>query len=114
MQFIVVFRVLGLLLMVFGLTFIPPWLVGLMMGDADLRPFEYSFFITTTLGLLIWLPLRKYRRELKLRDGLLIVVLFWVVLGVIGAFPIYFQPMLHINFIQAVFESVSGITTTGA
>lgn len=114
MQFIVVFRVLGLLLMVFGLTFVPPWLVGWLMGDADLRPFEYSFLITAMLGLMIWLPLRNYRRELKLRDGLLIVVLFWVVLGVIGAFPIYFQPVLHINFIQAVFESVSGITTTGA
>ena len=114
MQFIPILRVLGLLLMVFGLTLAPPWLVGWLMGDTDLVPFELSFFITFGLGFLMWLPVRKYRHELKLRDGLLIVVLFWVVLGLIGALPIYLQPHLGVNFSQAVFESVSGITTTGA
>lgn len=114
MQFIVVFRVLGVLLMVFGLTFIPPWLVGGLMGDADLVPFETSFLIAVLLGAALWLPLRGYRRELKLRDGLLIVVSFWVVLGLMGALPFYLQPNLHLTFSQAVFESVSGITTTGS
>lgn len=114
MQFIVVLRVLGLLLMVFGLTFIPPWLVGWMMGDVDMVPFETSFFVAFVLGAALWLPFRNYRRELKLRDGLLIVVSFWVALGLMGAVPIYLQPELHVTFSQAVFESVSGITTTGS
>ncbi|OZA79547.1 MAG: potassium transporter, partial [Halothiobacillus sp. 39-53-45] len=105
MQFIVVFRVL---------TFIPPWWVGWVMGDTDLVPFETSFLIAVLLGAALWLPLRGYRRELKLRDGLLIVVSFWVVLGLMGALPFYLQPNLHLTFSQAVFESVSGITTTGS
>lgn len=114
MQFIVVLRILGVLLMVFGFTFLPPWLVGWLMGDADLVPFETSFFIAFVLGGLLWLPLRHYRRELKLRDGLLIVVAFWVTLGLVGALPIYLQPTLNLSFSQSVFESVSGITTTGS
>jgi len=114
MQFITVVRILGLLLMVFGLTLLPPWLVGWLMGDADLVPFEVSFMFTFALGALCWFPLRRFRSELKLRDGLLIVVLFWVVLGVIGALPIYLQPSLGLDFTQAMFESFSGITTTGA
>lgn len=114
MQFLTIIRVLGLLLMVFGLTLLPPWVVGWLMGDANLVPFEASFVITVLLGLMLWLPLRNFRRELKLRDGLLIVVSFWVVLGVIGALPIYLQPSLGLDFTQSIFESVSGITTTGA
>ena len=114
MQFLIVIRILGILLMVFGLTFIPPWLVGWVMGDANLTPFTLSFVISVTLGGILWSLTRNYRRELKLRDGLLIVVSFWVVLGLIGSTPIYLQPELGLSFTQAVFESVSGITTTGA
>ncbi|MFP4251941.1 MAG: potassium transporter TrkG [Guyparkeria sp.] len=114
MQLLIVIRILGILLMVFGLTFIPPWLVGWVMGDADLSPFTLSFVISVTLGGILWGLTRNYRRELKLRDGLLIVVSFWVVLGLIGSTPFYLQPELGLGFPQAVFESVSGITTTGA
>ena len=114
MQALIVIRILGVLLMVFGLTFIPPWFVGWVMGDPDLTPFILSFVISISLGAVFWGLTRQYRRELKLRDGLLIVVSFWVVLGLIGSTPFYLQPDLGLSFPQAVFESVSGITTTGA
>lgn len=114
MQLLIVIRMLGLLLMVFGLTFVPPWFVGWLMGDDDLSPFLLSFVVSISLGGLLWGLTRQYRREMKLRDGLLIVVSFWMVLGLIGATPIYLQPELGLSFSQAVFESVSGITTTGA
>jgi trk system potassium uptake protein TrkH len=114
MQFLIVIRVLGILLMVFGLTFLPPLFVGWVMGDDSLTPFTLSFVISVTLGVILWGLTRQYRRELKLRDGLLIVVSFWVVLGLIGSTPIYLQPELGLSFSQAMFESVSGITTTGA
>ncbi len=114
MQLLIVIRILGILLMVFGLTFIPPWLVGWMMGDADLTPFTLSFVISVTIGAILWGLTRNYSREMKLRDGLLIVVSFWVVLGLIGSTPFYLEPALGLSFPQSVFESVSGITTTGA
>ena len=114
MQLLIVIRILGILLMVFGLAFVPPWFVGWLMGDADLSPFVLSFVISVSVGGVCWGLTRQYRREMKLRDGLLIVVSFWVVLGLFGATPIYLQPELGLSFSQAVFESVSGITTTGA
>ena len=114
MQLLIIIRMLGILLMVFGLAFVPPWFVGWVMGDADLTPFVLSFVISVSIGGVLWAGTRKYHREMKLRDGLLIVVSFWVVLGLIGATPIYLQPELGLSFTQAVFESVSGITTTGA
>lgn len=114
MQYLAIGRVMGLLLLVFALTFIPPWVIGVLMGDATLAPFEASFLIALILGSALFLPLARHRRELKLRDGILVVVLFWVMLGLMGAVPFYLEPMLKINFSQAVFESVSGFTTTGS
>ena len=51
MQYLAILRVMGLLLIVFAFTFIPPWVVGALMGDATLAPFEVSFLIALILGL---------------------------------------------------------------
>ena len=114
MQYLLVLRVLGILLMVFGATFIPPMAVGWLMGDTHLQPFGIGFLLAVSIGAVLFFSTRHIRREMKLRDGLLVVVSFWVVLGLIGSVPIYLQPGLGLSFSQAVFESVSGITTTGA
>jgi len=65
-------------------------------------------------GLVIWFPLRNSRKDLRLRDGFLIVALFWTVLGTFGALPLYFADAPVMSFTDAVFESMSGLTTTGA
>jgi len=62
---------------------------------------------------LLW-PFRHYVREMKTRDGFLIVVLFWTVLSVFGALPFLIASEPHIALTDAIFESVSGLTTTGA
>ena len=114
MQFKVIQRILGLLLMTFSLTMLPPILVGWMMGDPELAPFWKGFALVLTGGLITWLPVRQERGELRSRDGFLIVVLFWTVLGVSGAVPFVLSESLEISVTDAVFESVSGLTTTGA
>jgi trk system potassium uptake protein TrkH len=65
-------------------------------------------------GLVCWLPVRRERRELRLRDGFLVVASFWTVLGSFGAAPLYFDDSLSLSITDAVFESISGLTTTGA
>ncbi|MDX1606168.1 MAG: TrkH family potassium uptake protein, partial [Candidatus Competibacterales bacterium] len=68
-------------------------------------------------GLGAWLPVRRCRRELRLRDGFLVVALFWSVLGLSGSLPLMLieaPPMLPLTFTDALFESLSGLTTTGA
>lgn len=107
-------RVLGLLLMVFSLTMLPPVLVSLLYADGQWDAFLASFFALIMLGGLVWLPVRRNRDDLRRRDGALIVSLFWAGLGVVGAVPLLLTQGLEISITDAVFESVSGLTTTGA
>jgi trk system potassium uptake protein TrkH len=107
-------RVVGLLSMIFSTTMLAPAAVGAYYGDGEVDAFVTGFGITLLGGVLLWLPVRNVRRDLKLRDGFLVVVLFWVVLSLFGAVPLYLADTPAMSFTDAVFESVSGLTTTGA
>ena len=114
MQAAAIQRILGLLLMIFSGTLLPPILISLLYRDGALHAFIDALLIILTSGFLLWLPARKHRRELRLRDGFLVVVLFWTVLGLVGAVPFMLAHHPHMSFTDAVFESFSGLTTTGA
>lgn len=114
MQFKVIQRVLGLLIMVFSLTMLPPILIGWAMDDPETLPFWESFALLLAGGFLLWLPVYRERGELRSRDGFLIVVLFWVVLGLSGSLPFILSESVELSVTDAVFESISGLTTTGA
>ncbi len=107
-------RILGILLMIFSVTMVPPMMVSIWTGDGALIDFVYGFCITLFLGAAIWFPVRNSKEHLRVRDGFLIVVLFWTVLGTCGGTPFMFSDNPHMNFTDAVFESISGMTTTGA
>lgn len=64
------------------------------------------------INLLIWLFLRRHRLDLKIKDSILVVNLLWVLLGVVGALPLFIYT--DISFASAFFEAISGFTTTGA
>ena len=91
-----------------------PVLVSLLFSDNAWPAFVGSFFIILGSGLAIWWPVRRENRELRLRDGFLVVALFWIVLGMFGASPFLLAEYPQMTFTDAVFESVSGLTTTGA
>jgi trk system potassium uptake protein TrkH len=110
----VVQRVLGVLLMVFSLTMLAPIGIALVYGDGEIKAFAIGFAITLVTGLIAWLPVRDVQRELKIRDGFLVVVLFWLVLSLFGAMPLWLAIRPALSFTDAVFESVSGLTATGA
>jgi trk system potassium uptake protein TrkH len=110
----VVQRIFGLLLMLFSLTMLPPMLVGLHYRDGNWLPFLDAFGALAILGAIVWWPVRKHERELRLRDGFLVVALFWIVLGGAGAAPLLMSNRLDMTFTDAIFEAVSGFTTTGA
>jgi len=107
-------RILGLLLMLFSMTMLPPLIISLWMNDGALLGFTDAFMLTFFLGLVIWMPVRRRRQDLRVRDGFLVVVLFWSVLGLIGSLPFLLARDIHMAFTDAVFESISGLTTTGA
>jgi len=114
MQILVIQKVLGLLLMVFSTTMLPPVLVGWWFGDEEVRPFLVGFVVTLGTGFVFWAPVMQVRRELRVRDGFLTVVMFWAVLGLFGALPLVAAQDPYIGVTDAVFESISGLTTTGA
>jgi len=100
--------------MVFSLTMLPPIIISVLYEDHAWLSFIEGFVLTFVAGILCWLPVYRERRELRLRDGFLIVASFWTVLGTFGAAPLYFDDHLSLSITDAVFESVSGLTTTGA
>ena len=114
MQLTIIQRILGLLLIIFSFTMLPPVVIGLIYDDLSVMPFIKGFFLVLMVGSILWYPVRNQKRELRLREGFLVVVLFWAVLGVSGAAPLIFSNQLQISFVDAVFESISGLTTTGA
>lgn len=114
MNLSIVQRILGLLLMLFSITMLPPIGVALYFQDQNWQPFLDAFIALLALGAVIWWPVRKRVRELRLRDGFLVVALFWVVLGLAGAAPLLLSERLEMSITDAVFEAVSGFTTTGA
>jgi len=105
-------RLFGILLMLYSLSFLPSIGIALLYNDGQWDVFVGSLFITAAAGLFMWLPNLKERSELTVRGGFLVVALFWIVLGVVGSLP--FILGLHLGVTDAVFESVSGFTTTGA
>jgi trk system potassium uptake protein TrkH len=114
MHFSVIARVLGLLMMIFSFTLVPPMLVSLLYQDGTLNAFLYALMITFGIGLVVWLPVRNHKQELKTRDGFIITVLFWLVLAFSGSLPLYLADHPGLSYTDAFFESLSGWTTTGA
>jgi trk system potassium uptake protein TrkH len=114
MNLAMVQRILGLMLMIFSLTMLPPVIVSLIYRDGHAEPFLDAFVIVLVVGVLLWLPVRKVRRDLRLRDGFLVVALFWICLGLAGATPLLVTDLPNLSFTDAVFEAVSGFSTTGA
>jgi trk system potassium uptake protein TrkH len=105
-------RLFGILLLLYSISFLPSILVSFWYADQQWPAFAWSLLLTAGAGLLLWLPNLREREQLSVRDGFLIVTLFWAVLGMLGALP--FILSLGWSLTDAVFESISGFTTTGA
>jgi len=114
MQFRSIIRIVGLLLSIFSVSMLAPALVALIYRDGAGVPFVTTFFALLFGGAVLWFPNRSYKHELKARDGFLIVVLFWTVIGSAGSLPFLLSDNPNISVTDAFFESFSGLTTTGA
>jgi trk system potassium uptake protein TrkH len=114
MQFSIVFKTIGLLLMVFSLTQLPPIVVDAIYQQQEALSFAVAFALTFASGLLLYLPFRKSTKDFRIREGILVVVSFWFVLSLFATIPFLLSESLRMSFSDAFFESMSGLTTTGA
>ena len=108
-----VFAVLGGVLMLFSMAMLVPLAFAWFGGDVGLSAYDEALAITFTCGALLFFICRRERRELRPRDGFLLVSLVWTVLPAFGMLPL----LIHIpglSVTDAYFEAVSGMTTTGA
>lgn len=92
----------------------PPALVSWLYQDGTASIFLISAVILLITGMAIYLPVRHVHQELRLRDGFLIVAVSWLSLALVGALPFLLLQQPDISYVDAVFESMSGLTTTGA
>ena len=109
-----VLHVAGILNLFLGLTMVFPILVGLIYSDGSPLPILKSMGVTIFAGLLLYLPFRREKVEtITQREGMAIVAVGWMVVGLFGALPFFFGGACPL-FVDACFESVSGFTTTGS
>src|SRR3989339_1535548 len=107
--------VIGILLILLGLTMVIPLLVSLYYHDQAQDGFISSLGITMAAGLILVILSKKQGREdyINQKEGMTTVALAWTGISLFGALPFYFSAEFT-NFIDAFFESVSGFTTTGS
>ncbi len=114
MQVLGVLKILGTLIAIFSTTLLPPVAVSLWYGDGVHQPFISAFLIILSVGIIFWLPARQFKGDLRFRNGFVVVVLIWVVLSIMASIPFLLMDSMAIGLINALFESTSGLTTTGA
>jgi trk system potassium uptake protein TrkH len=106
-------RVFGLMLMVFSVTYLMPIVTSLIFNDGTLVLFVEDMLLTFGCGGALWIIARDYVRELKSKDGFLLVVMAWLGMAAFSTFPLK-SYIRDLSFTDAYFEAMSGLTTTGA
>jgi trk system potassium uptake protein TrkH len=108
-----ILHVLGLVILIFSFTMLAPLATAFFAHDAAQYAFDESFTLTLIAGFALWLVGRRWRRELKVRDGFLLVLLVWTGLPAFATLPfLIYAPGM--GFTDAYFETISALTTTGA
>ena len=93
---------------------IPALIIALSMGESvAVNAFLISLAIIAAVALALWIPCRKGGSGFGIREGMVCCSAAWIILAVLGALPFVFSGVLP-RFVDALFETVSGFTTTGA
>ena len=88
-----------------------PFMIGVIYSEDNHQIYIFVFIIVFAFGLFLWLLSRGSLKEIRITEGFVITILFWFVLGMIGSIPFVLS---GITIVDSVFESISGVTTTGA
>jgi len=109
----VIFNILGLLLLIEGVSMLLPVGVSLYFQEGDLLALTISSGISITLGTLAWLLTQRGDKTISKREGYIIVSIVWVIFSLFGSLPFVISGHIP-SYTNAFFETISGFTTTGA
>ena len=110
MNYGIVLRVLGDILIVESLLMIPSLLIAIYSGGNDISAFLITIILTAIVGVIM--RRKKHGKLINASDGLAIVAFGWILASIFGALPLVLSG--YTNYLDAIFETVSGFTTTGA
>ena len=108
-----VFHALGLMLAVFSVSYVLPVLASLVYRDGTLIDFLLAMIWTAGIGMMLWLLTWRHKGELSIRHGYLLVVAMWTAMPAVATLPLLLM-LPELSFTDAYFETMSGMTTTGA
>lgn len=108
----IMIKVVGYILMVESLLMLPSLFISIYTKGEDRIPFLITILLVLTLGFLLSRK-KSLHKSISIRDGLTIVTLSWIFVSLFGALPLYLTKSTP-TYINALFEIVSGFTTTGA
>ena len=108
-----VINLLGELFLIEALAMLPSVLVAQWYGDGDALALLFTVLMLTVAGGILHLLVKPKSKNMRAREGYAIVALAWILFGMFGALPYVFSGVLT-NYVDALFETVSGFTTTGA
>jgi trk system potassium uptake protein TrkH len=106
-------NVLGALLMAFAVTYLLPIATSLIYDDGTAIAFVLAMLIDFAAGYVLWLATRRHRRDLRPRDGYLLVTLGWLLMAAAASIPLLIA-LPRLSYTDAFFETMSGLTTTGS
>ncbi|MBE6985432.1 MAG: TrkH family potassium uptake protein [Ruminococcaceae bacterium] len=113
MNYRMILYLLGLVLLIIGAFLLLPCIVAVIYAETQGWDILLAVGICAVLGVLMALCKPKQNKTMHARDGFVMVSLSWIVISLVGALPFYLSGSIP-SYIDAVFETISGFTTTGA
>ena len=107
-----ILNILAAMLAIIGLSMLLPMLVGFIYSEVNLSAYLYSMAGCLSVSIPVWFFTRR-SRKLTIKDGFALVTFAWIVVAIAGSLPFYLTGAIP-NYTDAWFESMSGVTTTGA
>jgi len=108
-----VFYVIGILLCIESITMLIPMIIDLAYQNSDWQIFMFSSLLTFFTGLILYFSFRGQKNKINLREACILTVLSWTIIALFSSLPFIFSSS-NLDFTDAFFESISGITTTGS
>ena len=106
-----IINLFSILVAFFSLSLLVPLVVSFIFDDGSSNIFITTFLLIFIPTIIAWQLTKKSKEEMGVKEGFVIITLFWIVLSLVGSMPFYLYGM---SFVDSFFESMSGITTTGA